>query len=291
MAGYAADWALFTDWCAATNHHAFPAEAATISAFTTATRRARYPAPPSGCDRTSPPRRRPRGNSGNRSRSQTPATAAPGTAGPGPGRDGAAGVGRSDGTSLSGVGRHDRRPIRHRRRAAGATDTSGGIHLIEAVADPVRCGPCALVRWRRVVDAEVGGTSAKRMAQLLKDAHTVTPASRHVCQAPTSIRAKTLPGGKRVGHLELRRSQVCAAVWVRVVFDLNVGPTLKGMTARITMIRPADGVRAPYPLPLRGRDAGFGNMLSDAGVCVQAEVFLQSGGTGQSGPTAQTVCA
>jgi len=99
------------------------------------------------------------------------------------------------------------------------------------------------------------------------------------------------PGGKRVGHLELRRSQVCAAVWVRVVFDLNVGPTLKGMTARITMIRPADGVRAPYPLPLRGGDAGFGNMLSDAGACVQAEVFLQSGGTGQSGPTAQTVCA
>ncbi len=76
---------------------------------------------------------------------------------------------------------------------AGVTDTSGEIHVIDAAADPVLCGPCALARWRRVVDAEVGGTSAKRMAQLLKDAHTVTPASRHVCRAPTSIRAKTLP--------------------------------------------------------------------------------------------------
>ncbi len=31
------------------------------------------------------------------------------------------------------------------------------------------------------------------MAQLLKHAHPVTPTSRHVCQAPTSIRAKTQP--------------------------------------------------------------------------------------------------
>jgi len=34
--GYAADWALFTDWCAATDHQALPADAATISAFTAA---------------------------------------------------------------------------------------------------------------------------------------------------------------------------------------------------------------------------------------------------------------
>jgi len=35
-AGYAADWALFTDWCAATGHTPLPADFATISAFAAA---------------------------------------------------------------------------------------------------------------------------------------------------------------------------------------------------------------------------------------------------------------
>jgi hypothetical protein len=33
LAGYAADWSLFTDWCTAVDHRALPADAATISAF------------------------------------------------------------------------------------------------------------------------------------------------------------------------------------------------------------------------------------------------------------------
>jgi len=80
--------------------------------------------------------------------------------------------------------------------------------VIEAVADPLLCGPCALVRWRRIVDAEVRGTSAKRMAELLKNAHQVTATSRHVCRAPKPIRAKTEPVSlfppiNQWGHLPL----------------------------------------------------------------------------------------
>ncbi len=33
-AGYAADWALFTDWCAATGHIPLPAGWATVTEFT-----------------------------------------------------------------------------------------------------------------------------------------------------------------------------------------------------------------------------------------------------------------
>jgi len=51
---------------------------------------------------------------------------------------------------------------------AGVTDTSGEVRLIEAVADAVLCGPCALVRWRRVVDVGVGGISATGMRRLFK---------------------------------------------------------------------------------------------------------------------------
>jgi len=36
LTGYAADWALFTDWCAATNHQPLPTDAATIAGFSTA---------------------------------------------------------------------------------------------------------------------------------------------------------------------------------------------------------------------------------------------------------------
>ena len=35
-AGYAADWALFTDWCTATGHTPLPADTATLAAFAAA---------------------------------------------------------------------------------------------------------------------------------------------------------------------------------------------------------------------------------------------------------------
>ena len=74
--------------------------------------------------------------------------------------------------------------------AAGITDTTGEVRVIEATADPVLCGPCALARWRRVVDA--GGSSAARMRYLLNKAKVVTAGSRHVCRAPEPIETKTL---------------------------------------------------------------------------------------------------
>jgi len=91
---------------------------------------------------------------------------------------------------------------------AGVTDISGEIRLIEAVADAVLCGPCALLRWRRVVDAEVTGTSAAGMRRLFKKAPVVTSESRHVCREPEPAAAKTLavplfPPINQWGHLPL----------------------------------------------------------------------------------------
>ncbi len=88
--------------------------------------------------------------------------------------------------------------------AACVTDIAGDIRVIEAAADPVLCGPCALVRWRRIVDAEVRGTSAKGMAELLRNAHQVTAASRHICRAPGQNPAVSLfPPINQWGHLPL----------------------------------------------------------------------------------------
>ena len=215
IAGYAADWALFTDWCAATNQQPLPADPATIAGFSIA------------CQAAPATQRRRLAAIEHHHRaagSEMPWKAAGSTDAARPiraremldpdlvvaalrllpSRGWTAGLfGRRDKALLTLAASTD---LPYQELAvmrvgqlqivdgvAGVTDTSGEMRIVEATADAVLCGPCALARWRRVVDAEVGGTSAKRMAQLLKGAHPVTPASRHVCQAPTSIRAKTLP--------------------------------------------------------------------------------------------------
>ncbi len=66
-------------------------------------------------------------------------------------------------------------------------------------------GPCALVRWRRVLDTEAIFKSVK---VLLKDAEVVTAASHHPCRAPKPIDDKALdavlfPPINQWGHLPL----------------------------------------------------------------------------------------
>ena len=83
------------------------------------------------------------------------------------------------------------------------TDRRGTAHVINASADPVLCGPCTLVRWRRVLDAEV---TNKRLKTLFKNAEEVTSASHHPCHAPKPIDDRTLdaplfPPINQWGHL------------------------------------------------------------------------------------------
>ena len=68
-------------------------------------------------------------------------------------------------------------------------DHRGVMHIIEAAADPVLCGPCTLVRWRRVLDTEV---THKRLKALFKDAEEVTADSHHPCHIPKPIDDRTL---------------------------------------------------------------------------------------------------
>ena len=72
---------------------------------------------------------------------------------------------------------------------ATVTDHRGVAHVVEAVKDPVLCGPCMLVRWRRVLDTEV---THKRLKTLFKNAEEVTAASHHPCHAPKPIDDRTL---------------------------------------------------------------------------------------------------
>ena len=69
--------------------------------------------------------------------------------------------------------------------------------------DPVLCGPCALVRWRRVLDTEV---LHKNVKTLLKKAEVISADSHHSCQVPKPIDDRTLdaplfPPINQWGHL------------------------------------------------------------------------------------------
>jgi len=221
--GYVADWALFTDWCAATGRSSLPADWATDTAFTAACpgapatvrrrlaaiahhhRVAGHPIPVDPTRESGPPTRElidpgqvemlmrllpsngwTAGLFGRRDRALLTLTAAttipyrqlPGLT-----------VGQ---LHLAGG-------------VATITDHHGTAHVVEAEEDPVLCGPCTLVRWRRVLDTEV---QHRRVKKLLKDAKEVTSDSHHSCQAPRPIDDKTLdavlfPPINQWGHLPL----------------------------------------------------------------------------------------
>jgi hypothetical protein len=86
---------------------------------------------------------------------------------------------------------------------ATITDQHGRTYVIESTENPVLCGPCTLVRWRRVLDTEA---THKRLKTLFKDAEEVTADSHHPCSAPKPIDPRTLdaplfPPINQWGHL------------------------------------------------------------------------------------------
>ena len=207
VAGYAADWSLFADWCTATDHVPLPADWTTVTAFT------------AGCPGAPATIRRRLAAIGHHHRAAGhPAPSDPGRELPPPSRE-LIGPGQVDvlmrllpshGWVGGLFGRRDRAlltlaaattiPYRQLPRltvaqlsiadgVATVTDNRGAAHVTEADADPMLCGLCTLVRWRRVLDTEA---THKRVKKLLKDAEEVTPGSHHSCQAPKPFDDRTL---------------------------------------------------------------------------------------------------
>jgi len=223
VAGYAADWALFTDWCTATNHISLPADWTTIVAFTAA-----CPGAPATVRRRLAAIAHHHRAAGYAAPvDPTPEPAAPSRELIGPAQvDMLMRLLPSHGWTGGLFGRRDRAlltlaaqtsiPYRQLPQltvaqphiadgVATVTDHRGHTHVIEAAADPTLCGPCALVRWRRVRDTEA---THKRVKKLLKDAKDVTGASHHACRAPKPIDPRTLeavlfPPINQWGHLPL----------------------------------------------------------------------------------------
>ena len=203
---YAADWALFTDWCAVTGNHDLPAHPDTVVAFlagcpaTPKTHRGRVTAidhhhAAAGLNRPgdTPAVRaavgRPTGETAepkNRDAVEAALRALP-----------------SHGWTQGIFGRRDRCllvlsqlggvPYRQLATltvgditlAGGTTTISTATHgwSIEPVDDPITCGSCAVVRWLRVLDLSVTRISTGVIAEAVDKADPLTGDSPHLCRS------------------------------------------------------------------------------------------------------------
>ena len=215
--GYAAIWALFSDWCAVIGHRDLPADPATVIGFLT------------GCPAAPETHRRRVAAIDHRH------TAA---AHPPPGRSAAvlAALGRptgeptrltaetaaaveaalralpSHGWTQGMFGRRDRCllvlsqlagvPYRHL-----ATLTAGDVTMVDGTAmitaravtwtlrpadDGLLCGPCAVTRWLRILNLVVTRPSSRDVGQALKKAKPGNSGAPHLCRSTRGLDDATL---------------------------------------------------------------------------------------------------
>ena len=244
-AGYTADWALFTDWCAATGHTPLPAALDTLAQFAAA------------CPAAPATERRRLGALQHHHRineyelpvddSAAPAEPTRAPINPGqvelamrllPSRGWVGGLfGRRDRALLT-VAAHTEIPYRqiggltvgHLQIVGGGatiTDRYGAEHLVESDESPVLCGPCALVRWRRLLDITVAKKT--RMSEFLTTkAKEVTEASHHPCRQPQPIDPRTLevslfPPIDQWGHLAVQIRPLTARSVSRLARQAETG--------------------------------------------------------------------
>jgi len=250
---YAADWALFTDWCAATDASALPADPRTVVEFlqgcpaAPATLRCRVAAidhhhsahrheRPGESVAVRAALGRPTGEpfqptDGNRNAVETALRGLP-----------------SHGWTAGMFGRRDRClvvlsqlagvPYRHL-----AALTAGDIHVAEGVAtirseagewtlrsvdETILCGPCAVVRWLKILDLAVTKPSTKTIARALKKASSIDHRSVHVCRSGPVLGEATmavplLPPIDQWGALPLPLQRLSPHSLSRLVRDLLAG--------------------------------------------------------------------
>ena len=207
-AAYASDWALFTDHCAVTDRPALPASPDTVVEFlqecaaAPATRRRRVAAidhhhttlgyrRPGESVAVRATLGRPTGEPFQPTETERGAVEAALRGLP------------SHGWTAGMFGRRDRAllvlsqvagvPYRHLATlTAGDISIADGVTTIRSAAgewtlrpadDAVLCGPCAVVRWLKILDLAVTKPSTKTIARALKKASAIDHRSPHVCDS------------------------------------------------------------------------------------------------------------
>jgi len=291
-AAYAGDWALFTDHCAVRDRSALPAEPPTVVEFLSscpaapATRRRRIAAidhhhtaagyhRPGESVAVRAALGRPTGEPFQPMERDRDAVEAALRGLPSHGWT-AGMFGRRDRcllvlSQLAGV------PYRHL-----AALTAGDIHIEESVAtirsaagewtiradgDVVVCGPCAVVRWLKILDLAVTKPSTKTIARALKRTKTVDHRSPHVCRtAPvldeTTRTVPLLPPIDQWGALPLPLQRLSPHSLSRRVRDLLAGDL--GAHRDLPVDPDPESVVEPKKPPVITPTAGNGYDAADA---------------------------
>jgi len=250
---YTADWALFTDWCAATDTTALPADPRVVVDFlqgcpaAPATQRCRVAAidhhhTAAALDRPGESAAvraalgRPTGEPFHPTKADREAVEAALRGLP------------SHGWTQGMFGRRDRCllvlsqlvgvPYRHL-----ATLTTGDISIVDGVAtirsgagewtlrhtdDAILCGSCAVTRWLKILDLAVTKPSTKTIARALKRAGVIDHRAPHVCRAgpildDTTKSVPLLPPIDQWGALPLPLQRLSPHSLSRRVRDLLAG--------------------------------------------------------------------
>jgi len=250
---YAADWALFTDWCAATDTTALPADPRIVVDFLTgcaaaaATQRCRVAAidhhhtdhgyeRPGESVAVRAALGRPTGEPFQPKETERDAVEAALRGLP------------SHGWTQGMFGRRDRCllvlsqlagvPYKHLARLiAGDISIADGVVMIRSAAgewtigadgDAVLCGSCAVTRWLKILDLAVTKPSTKTIARAMKKAAAVDHRSVHVCRSGAVFGEATrgvplLPPIDQWGALPLPLQRLSPHSLSRRVRDLLAG--------------------------------------------------------------------
>ena len=211
-ATYLADWALFTDWCEATDHRALPADPTTVLEFL-----ADCPAAPSTRRRrviaidhqhTAAGHPAPGADPGVRDALGRPPTDLPPVTSDVRERvDAALRMLPSRGWTGGLFGQRDRcllvlsqlAQIPHKHLAGlvgGDLTVTAGVatirvadrtRIVSAVDDPVLCGPCAIARWLQTHDVIVTQIATPAVARHLRKLESLTSTSPHVCREQLTL--------------------------------------------------------------------------------------------------------
>jgi hypothetical protein len=278
---YAADWALFVDWCEATDQEALPADPGTVVEFlagcpaAVSTLRVRVTAIDHQHTATgyAPP-------------GQSPVVlAALGRPVPGPYEPAPEIVAAveaalkflpSHGWTNGMFGRRDRCllvlsqlagvPYRHLATLTVGDITLTGVATISTAAgtwtmppadDPVVCGPCAVVRWLRVLNLAATKYVTGVIATALDEAEAVTSESPHLCRSTRPLDPKTLEVAvlapiNQWGALPDRHSSLSPHGQSRRTRDILAGDLAVHRDIPVSRDEPAPEAIAPVGAPPPG---------------------------------------
>jgi hypothetical protein len=133
-----------------------------------------------------------------------------------------------------------------------ATLSAAGATTLTPVDDPVLCGPCAITRWLRVLDAVMTKPSHRVLAKQLDDAEPVTDRSPHLCRSTRELSSlimdvPLLPSIDQWGYVPFPLRRLTPHSLSRLVHQMLAGDFVAHRRIPVDEEEPEPEQSAPIP--------------------------------------------